>query len=347
MLSLTTHRLTLYVIARVTPCCLKSPQFSPQHTTPLPEIRPLDGHKHNGRQSDERNCSPYPLPPPLKELGAYNGHSTESRPHHRGERRPGSADSQGVRARFQSSTSTAIPYSSTAERRLKRGNQVINYANNGERASALVAELSAIPSTHPHASSPRFHAVRADVGVKASVCGLVREAHATMGRIDVVISNAGWTRVTDFADFAQGLVDDDWDRCFLYNVKTHLWLMEAALPHLRDTRGAFVSTASLAGVKPSGSSLPYAVTKAAQIHLAKSLAVILGGEGIRCNSVAPGLMETEWGLKFPEELRERIKKGTKLGRLATVEDVAEQVRCLALSQSTTGQNVVIDSGTGL
>jgi NAD(P)-dependent dehydrogenase (short-subunit alcohol dehydrogenase family) len=108
-----------------------------------------------------------------------------------------------------------------------------------------------------------------------------------------------------------------------------------------------VSTASLAGVKPSGSSLAYSVTKAAQIHLAKCLAVILGREGIRCNSISPGLLETEWGLKFPAEVRERVRKGTKLGRLPTVEDCAQQVRCLALSQSTTGQNVVIDSGTGL
>ena len=153
--------------------------------------------------------------------------------------------------------------------------------------------------------------------------------------------------MTNFLDLAEGSQDDDWDRCFVFNVKTHLWLIEAALPHLKRSSGSFVSTASLAGVKPSGSSLPYAVTKAAQIHLAKCLAVILGREGVRCNSISPGLLETEWGLKFPAEVREKVRKGTKLGRLPTVEDCAEQVRCLALSQSTTGQNVVIDSGTGL
>jgi len=225
--------------------------------------------------------------------------------------------------------------------------QVINFANNVDRATKFVSELSGIPSTHPNPQSPRFHAIRADVGVKSSVQDLVREAHERMGRIDIVISNAGWTRVTNFFNFDEGALEEDWDRCFLYNVKTHLWLMEAARPHLAESKGAFVSTASLAGVKPSGSSLPYAVTKAAQIHLAKSMAVILGKEGIRCNSIAPGLMETEWGLKFSAEVRERMKGSTKLGRLATVEDAADQVRCLAMSQSTTGQNVVIDSGTGL
>jgi NAD(P)-dependent dehydrogenase (short-subunit alcohol dehydrogenase family) len=106
-------------------------------------------------------------------------------------------------------------------------------------------------------------------------------------------------------------------------VKTHLWLVEAALPYLNRSAGSFMSTASLAVVKPSGSSLSYAVTKAAQIHLAKCLAVILGREGI-----SPGLLETEWGLKFPAEVR--MRKWTKLGQLPTVEDCAEQVKCLAL-----------------
>lgn len=58
---------------------------------------------------------------------------------------------------------------------------------------------------------------------------------------------------------------------------------------LAESEGAFISTASVAGVKPSGSSVPYAVTKAAQIHLMKSLAVILAPK-IRVNSVSPGML---------------------------------------------------------
>jgi NAD(P)-dependent dehydrogenase (short-subunit alcohol dehydrogenase family) len=90
--------------------------------------------------------------------------------------------------------------------------------------------------------------------------------------------------------------EDDWDRCFLYNVKAHLWLMHAAKAELEKTEGAFITTASIAGVKPSGSSLPYAVTKAAAIHLSKSLAVICSPK-IRVNSVSPGLLLTDWGMK--------------------------------------------------
>lgn len=98
-------------------------------------------------------------------------------------------------------------------------------------------------------------------------------------------------------------------------------------------------------MKPSGSSVPYAATKPAQIHLAKCLAVMCGSSGIRVNSVSPGLLLTEWGQKFGEEEMQKVIGMTKLGRLAEVDDVAAQVRTLALSRSTTGQNVVIDCGT--
>lgn len=114
------------------------------------------------------------------------------------------------------------------------------------------------------------------------------------------------------------MVDEDWDRCFLYNVKAHLWLCHAARDELNKTEGAFITTASLAGVKPSGSSLAYSVTKAACIHLTKALAVICAPK-IRCNSLSPGLILTEWGMKFGEQKIEAARKNTKLQRLASIE----------------------------
>ena len=196
--------------------------------------------------------------------------------------------------------------------------QVINYANNAQRAQSLLAELDSIPSTHASPTQPRFQALQADAGNKPEVQNLVKQTLFSMGRLDIVISNVGWTRLTNFTDFVEGTLDSDWDTCFLYNVKSHLWLFEASKSALEESEGAFITTASLAGVKPSGSSLPYAVTKAAQIHLAKSLAVICGPK-IRVNSVSPGLMLTEWGMKFGEEKIERAMEATKLKRLAEVE----------------------------
>lgn len=82
--------------------------------------------------------------------------------------------------------------------------------------------------------------------------------------------------------------------------------------------GCFITTASVAGIKPSGSSLPYSVTKAAAIHLTKGLATICAPK-IRVNAISPGLILTEWGMKFPEERREGARQASKLKRLATVE----------------------------
>jgi hypothetical protein len=146
-----------------------------------------------------------------------------------------------------------------------------------------------------------------------------------MGRLDIVISNAGYTRLTNFMNFDEQHFDEDWDKCFLYNVKAHMWLAYASREHLDATEGAFITTASIAGVKPSGSSLPYAVTKAASIHLTKCLANICAPK-IRFNSVSPGLMLTEWGLKFSEQKIEAHRNGTKLKRLPEVD--VSGVRCI-------------------
>lgn len=78
---------------------------------------------------------------------------------------------------------------------------------------------------------------------------------------------------------------------FNINVKSHLWLMQAAKKHLDESEGVFITTASAAGMTPSGSSLAYSVTKAAQIHLVKNLAV-MAAPRIRVNSVSPGLLLT-------------------------------------------------------
>jgi NAD(P)-dependent dehydrogenase (short-subunit alcohol dehydrogenase family) len=224
--------------------------------------------------------------------------------------------------------------------------QVINYSNSKDRAYALCNELKAISNTHANPQEPRFAIIKADVSSKASVEELVQNTMKTMGRLDVVVSNAGWTRMTNFLDLSEGVNEDDWDRCFVMNVKTHLWLAYATKDALAASEGTFITTASVAGVKPSGSSLPYAVTKAAQIHLAKSLAVIMAAR-VRVNSVSPGMMLTEWGLKFPESKRVKAIENTKLKRLATVEDVADQIRTLALSRSVTGQNLCIDGGSSV
>ncbi|KAK0381251.1 short-chain dehydrogenase [Colletotrichum limetticola] len=228
---------------------------------------------------------------------------------------------------------------------------VINYANNSDRADALVKELESLSSTSSSSTEggqrQHFHAIKADLSSRTETSALVKSAaDALGGRLDVLFSNGGWTRLRNIADLDDNVDEDDWDRCFNMNVKSHLFLMHAARPYLDEAEGAFITTASLAGVKVSGSSLAYAVTKAAQIHLVKGLA-LAAGPRIRVNSVSPGLMLTEWGLQFPQEKQQAARDRTPLKRLATVDDVADQVLCFARSRSVTGANAVIDGGLSI
>ncbi|KAI1500061.1 short chain dehydrogenase [Biscogniauxia marginata] len=222
---------------------------------------------------------------------------------------------------------------------VKNGYRVaVNYGSNAERAAELVAELRELSGGEEYAFG-----IQADLGKRAEVERLVKVAVGRFGRLDVVFSNGGWTRVRGLASIEENCHEDEWDRAFNMNVKSHLWLMRAAKEHLDAAEGAFITTASIAGMSVNGSSLAYSVTKAAQIHLVKALAV-MAAPNIRVNSVSPGLLLTEWAEQFTAEQKEAHRQKTALKRITTVEDVAEQVLTFAKSRSTTGVNIVMDSG---
>ena len=132
---------------------------------------------------------------------------------------------------------------------------VINYSANKQRADDLVGSLFIEFFKSDDTLHRRFVAIQADLGVRADITRLVDETIEVMGRLDVVVSNGGWTRFSNFADLEDNVEETDWDQCFNMNVKSHLWLIHAAKKYLDETEGAFITTASLAGVIPSGSSL--------------------------------------------------------------------------------------------
>ncbi|KAI1649772.1 NAD(P)-binding protein [Daldinia loculata] len=216
---------------------------------------------------------------------------------------------------------------------------VVNYANNEERANKLLEELPSL-STLP---GDNFVTIKADLGSRDDINRLIKETVDRFGRLDVIFSNGGWTRFRGMDSIDDNAYEEEWDRAFNMNVKSHLWLMQAAKKYLDETEGAFITTASIAGVIPSGSSLAYSATKAAQIHLVKALA-IMAAPKIRVNTVSPGLLLTEWATRFSDEQKAAHLQKTKLKRFVSVEDVAEQVFTFAKSKSTTGINIVMDSG---
>ncbi|KAH8121964.1 hypothetical protein ACSS6W_008844 [Trichoderma asperelloides] len=233
----------------------------------------------------------------------------------------------------------------------------INYSSDESRANALISELENTPSIgfgqrgvkDGPSNDKRFVAIRADVSSRPEVDKLVSTTIQELGQLDIVFSNHGWTKLTNFSNLSENVNEADWDKCWNMNVKSHLWLFNSAKGYLEQSSmkggGCFITTSSVAGVGVMGSSLAYAVTKSAQIHLSKCLASISGASNIRVNTVSPGMMMTEWSSSFPESKRNAAIKKTKLGRLTEVEDVAEQVCSFVKNSSVTGANAVVDCGS--
>ncbi|KAH7178130.1 hypothetical protein DER46DRAFT_146384 [Fusarium sp. MPI-SDFR-AT-0072] len=232
-----------------------------------------------------------------------------------------------------------------AEKLIQAGASVIiNYASNEERAHDAFVHLNQLASKcFSQDAGPRCLKIKADVTKKEAIQDLVNQTVSAMGRIDAVVSNAGWTKFANFHDIDDNVDEGVWDRCYAANVKSHMFLCHAARKYLEEAKGAFVMTASVAGVKPSGSSIAYSVTKAAQIHLSKTLATVMA-PSIRVNSVSPGFMETNWITNMPQSKIDDAREKTLLKQITKVEDVAEQIILLIKSESVTGSNVVIDSG---
>ncbi|KAI1011852.1 hypothetical protein LB503_004341 [Fusarium chuoi] len=221
---------------------------------------------------------------------------------------------------------------------------VINYASNEERARDAFVRLRELAAkTFSQDTGPRCLKIKADVTKKEGIQELVSQTISAMGRIDAVVSNVGWTKFANFYDMDDNVDEEVWDRCYAANVKSHMFLCHAVKKYLEEANGAFVMTASVAGVKPSGSSIAYSVTKAAQIHLAKTLATVMA-PSVRVNSVSPSSMETNWIANMPQSKIDDAREKALLKQIAKVEDVAEQIILLIKSESVTGSNVVVDSG---
>ncbi|KAL4975724.1 hypothetical protein BDW66DRAFT_63871 [Aspergillus desertorum] len=216
-------------------------------------------------------------------------------------------------------------------------NVAINYFSSKEAAEKVASEIRAQYNV-------KVILIQSDANIQSECQSMVQSTIEQLGGLDVLISNAGWTKVTTFNDL-DATDEGDWDKCWSANVKGHLWLFKAALPTFRANPdgGVFLLTSSAAAVSASGSSLPYSVTKAAGLHLVKCLAQTQGNK-VRVNAVLPGLLLTDWGLRFPKEKIEAYKAKTPLNALPEVEDTADAYINTAKNSSMTGQAVQIDSG---
>jgi len=210
---------------------------------------------------------------------------------------------------------------------------VVNSSSSAAAGTAVAAEL------------PDGHYVQGDIADEADARRLVASAVERWGRLDILVNNAGTTRVIPHHDL-DAVTAEDWDRILRVNVVGTWNVTRAAVPALRaDGGGCVINVTSMAGLRPAGSSIPYAVSKAGLNHLTLLLANVLGPE-IRVNAVAPGLVDTPWTADW-DAIRELVRAGAPLRRVGAPEDVAEVCLFLARAGNTTGEVVLSDGGLHL
>jgi 3-oxoacyl-[acyl-carrier protein] reductase len=188
-----------------------------------------------------------------------------------------------------------------------------------------------------------------DVSQPGEAERMVASAIDTLGRLDFLVNNAGTPATPTpipFADF-DALTENFWSTILNTNLIGPFRCAHAAAPALKLARGAICNTASIAGVMGSGSSIPYATSKAGLINLTRSLARTLAPE-VRVNAVAPGHVNSSWQKDWPEDRKRATVERTPLKRACTPDDIAETIFFLCAGAAMiTGQTVIVDGGLTL
>ena len=184
-----------------------------------------------------------------------------------------------------------------------------------------------------------------DVSAPGVAERMVEQAVADLGRLDVLINNAGTSNTVEPVPFEDldAMTEEFWNTILSTNLVGPYRCAHAAAAHLAKTRGAIVNTASIAGLDTRGSSIAYGASKAGLINLTRNLGIALGPE-VRVNAVAPGLVDTPWTQPWPEERKRQYIDGTMLKRIVKPEDIANAMLFLAVHPAISGQTLAVDCG---
>lgn len=188
-------------------------------------------------------------------------------------------------------------------------------------------------------------AIAADVSNAAEVDDVFAKVEAELGPVDVLVNNAGITRTAMLLK----MTDQQWDDVLRVNLTAIFYTTRAAARRMKERgRGAVVNVSSTAGQKGTIGQVNYAAAKAGVIGLTKATALELARYNIRCNCVAPGVVETEMTTKVltDEKLRPQYLAGIPLGRVGKPYDIAATIAFLASDEASfiTGQILGVNGG---
>jgi NAD(P)-dependent dehydrogenase (short-subunit alcohol dehydrogenase family) len=190
--------------------------------------------------------------------------------------------------------------------------------------------------------------VELDVRVPASVDQAVREALAALGRIDVLVNNAG----VPLHKLALDVTPDDWDTVMEANLTGSFFMTQRVARHLVESGrpGCIINIGSTHGLVGRAQRSTYGISKAGMMHMTRMLAVEWAQYGIRVNTVAPGRVDSGTPSRSANAADESYLKSARdrvpLGRFCTVEEVAQAVCYLASPGAAyvTGHTLVLDGG---
>jgi 3-oxoacyl-(acyl-carrier-protein) reductase len=217
----------------------------------------------------------------------------------------------------------------------RRGASVaVGYATNAGLANEVVAEIAG--------SGGDSFAFSCDVQDPAAVESAVSMIVERLGKIDVLVNNAGITRDRTLAKMSQ----DEWDAVLRTNLNSAFYLTTRVLPHMVQAGfGRIINISSVIGVHGNFGQANYAAAKAGIIGLTKSAALELAKKGVTVNAITPGFIETEMIAAMPDEARARILERIPMGRFGRPEEIATAVAFLvAHGDYITGQVIAIDGG---
>ena len=219
-------------------------------------------------------------------------------------------------------------------------------------AEALVAEgakvvvtarreqpLKQLAADHPQA----VRYITTDVTEKGAPAKAVRFVTEQFDRLDILINNAGVGAVAPLVE----LDDEAIQRTYGVNVQGALITTREAIPHLSKNGGSVINISSTLAQASMSGAAAYSGSKAAIERLTSALAVELGPQGIRVNSVAPGLTKTDMSDGVPQEMIDGMVAQTPLGRIGQPEDIAKAVAFLASDDASWITGQVLQSSGGL
>jgi NAD(P)-dependent dehydrogenase (short-subunit alcohol dehydrogenase family) len=225
-----------------------------------------------------------------------------------------------------------------AERMAEHGARVVISSRKQEACEAVAGAI--------RARGGEALVVPCNIGRKDGLRALVDRTVAEWGGIDTLVCNAA---VNPYFGPSSGIPDEAWDRIMGSNIRSNHWLCSMVLPGMAERgNGAVIIVSSIAGLRGTATLGAYGISKAADMQLARNLAVEWGPRGIRANCIAPGLVRTDFARALwedPDNLRRRTRD-TPLRRIGEPDEIAGAAVFLAApaGRFMTGQTMVIDGG---